>query len=87
MKNVYVNDRYSSTDIARFVMVQGRSNSSFTHIRMEECVISRDLREKGHKDDAFGFYPNPTQLRQLRKLLETREAELVAAGFLEEEES
>jgi hypothetical protein len=65
---------------SRQAIVAGKSNKSMTEIALDssasDCVSAKFLR--------FA-YVDAKSIRDLRKALQTREAELVAAGHLEEE--
>jgi hypothetical protein len=64
--------RLHKTD--RDIMVSGRSDSDFSSL-----CLNTESRSIG-----VDFIP-PIRIRELRKAFETREAELVAARYLEEE--
>ncbi len=85
MKSTYIEDRFSEPRVTqRYVMISGRGNGTWTYMHFRESVSQR-AKEAGAKNQSFDFCPDPQQVRQLRKALQQREAELVAAGFLEEE--
>jgi hypothetical protein len=73
--DIFGGDRYWLRDLR----MKGRSNARSTSLYMRNSSVGRKEIHDTH------FALEPAQVRKLRKALEDREAELVAAGYLRQD--